>query len=128
MTLFFLLGWAGGTWAVASYAKKQNRSPVPWALMSFFFSPLLAGIVLLAKGSNVQEISVCLFKGRDKIRYVDVPVSRLRDDEIKINVEETEGEQIFKHLDTIPAGDNPENYFYYVQEGHEEYGSPARIN
>lgn len=128
MILFFLLGWIGGTAVVGKYAKKQNREPAPWVLLSLLVSPLLAGLILLGKDSNVQEISIRLFKGGDDIGYIDVTVDELRDDEISLNVEEVEGEQLFKHLDTIPSGHSSENYFYYVQKGHEEYGSPARIN
>ena len=36
-------------------AKNRHRDPLGWVLLSFFFSPLLAWIVLLIVGDNIPS-------------------------------------------------------------------------
>lgn len=123
-----LIGWLGGTAAVAVYAKNRGWSPIIWGIISLFLSPFIAWLLLKSQGSNIQEISIRLFKGGDHIEYLDVNVEDIKNDEISIDTKGTNGPQLFKHLDTIPSGEDPEKYFYFVEKGHDEYGSPARIN
>ena len=47
--------WLGLCAAIAYYANKKSRSAILWGLIAFFFSPLLAGLVLaLLKDKSVQ--------------------------------------------------------------------------
>lgn len=47
--------WLGLCAAIAYYANKKSRSAILWGLLAFFFSPLLAGLVLaLLKDKSVQ--------------------------------------------------------------------------
>jgi hypothetical protein len=47
MFVFFVIaGWIGGTVFINTVAKQRGRDPSNWILLSLFFSPLLAFIVL----------------------------------------------------------------------------------
>lgn len=51
----FVFGWAVLSLAVAIYAQRLKRSAGSWFFASVFFSPLLAGIILLACGPNNES-------------------------------------------------------------------------
>jgi hypothetical protein len=44
--LFVIAGWIGGTVYINTVAKQRGRDPSNWIMLSLFFSPLLAFIIL----------------------------------------------------------------------------------
>jgi hypothetical protein len=44
--LFVIAGWIGGTVYINKVAKQRGRDPSNWIMLSLFFSPLLAFIIL----------------------------------------------------------------------------------
>lgn len=47
--------WLGFCGAVAYWANGRGRSPLLWGIIAFFFSPLLAGVVLAMLSDKKQE-------------------------------------------------------------------------
>ncbi|TIQ85259.1 MAG: zinc ribbon domain-containing protein [Mesorhizobium sp.] len=48
----FLIFWLGFSLIVGVAASKRNRSGAAWFFLSLIFSPLLAGLFMLALGEN----------------------------------------------------------------------------
>lgn len=56
---FFFLSWLVFTFCLGIWANRWGRSGLGWAILSFFISPLLSGVILLAIGRRGQICPKC---------------------------------------------------------------------
>jgi len=130
MTLLAFFFWIIFSVTVGKIARdKMNRNGVAWGFAAILISPLVAAILLFSAGKEEEKKeSIRLFKGEEPIGYTEVPISKLTGRKITLDARGTDGPQLFEHLDTLPEGEDRAHFFHYVEEGHEKYGSPARID
>lgn len=56
----FLLFWIAFVVLIGIWASKWNRNGFGWAVLSFFISPLLGALFLLAAGINGKRCLACV--------------------------------------------------------------------